>query len=76
MTTTLIPPLTSVPISDARRLAKRHNARLLVVLTVGEDGRCAATSYGKTKRECRELAEWVDRRTGRICAEMAEEAPE
>jgi hypothetical protein len=49
-----------VAISDARRLANATGATRLLVVSIDDAGNYAFTTFGRTKAQCRALAEWAD----------------
>jgi hypothetical protein len=49
-----------VPISDARKLGEASGARGIVIVAVGDDGKVAATSWGRSMADCRALASLLD----------------
>ena len=48
-----------VPIKDVKRLATLFNARGCMVLTFSDD-KYAVTSYGRNKKDCRDMQAFVD----------------
>lgn len=64
--------LKCVPIPEARRLAKEHGMKRLLILAVDGDGNFAFTTYGETKADCAAIARWADARAPWIAQEMAD----
>lgn len=48
-----------IPISYARATGERLGARRVVMIGLDADGFCI-TTWGKTRAECRALAEWAE----------------
>ncbi|KKM89964.1 hypothetical protein LCGC14_1243350 [marine sediment metagenome] len=48
-----------VPVDNVRRLAQAHGARGCVVLSLSDD-KYAVTSYGRSKKDCRDMQAFVD----------------
>jgi len=65
--------LTNIPISEARRLAKKHAATRLIVISINERGDYAYTTYGQTKAMCQAVATWSDLRVPDIAREISEQ---
>lgn len=64
--------LSCVPISEARRLAKKHGAAKLLILGIDDDGRFAFTTFGRTKKQCDQMRRWADENAPRIGLMMDE----
>ncbi len=64
--------LNPIPISTARTLANKHGATRLVILTVDDDGNYSWTTFGRTKSQCRALAEWANTHAVGILVEVFE----
>ena len=47
-------------INRARTLGKYMDAKGIVILAFGGDGEFQACSYGRTKQDCGQLADWLD----------------
>lgn len=47
-------------INRARALGKDMNAKGIVILAFGDDGKLQACSYGRTKQDCGQLGKWLD----------------
>jgi len=62
--------LTTIPISEAKRLANQHGATRLIILSINDDGDFAFTTFGRTRAQCKALAAWADRRAPYIGQEM------
>ena len=49
----------TIPIGVARELGKQSDARRVVIIALDDDG-YGITTWGKTKKLCRELAAWAE----------------
>ena len=48
-----------IPISDARAISLKSGARKVVIIAIDDEDYCI-TTYGKTIKECGELAQWAE----------------
>ena len=62
--------LSPLSVSGARRIAKEHGMKRLLVLGIDSDGGFAFTIYGATKADCQAMARWADERAPWIGQEM------
>jgi hypothetical protein len=60
----------NVSISECRRLANETDATRMLIIAVDDDGNYAFTTFGKTKAQCRAMAEWADREGIKIAMDM------
>lgn len=51
----------NVPIPECRRLANETGATRMLILSVDDDGNYAFTTFGRTKAQCKAMADWADR---------------
>lgn len=49
-----------ISINAARALGKKSEARIVVILSLDDNDRYCITTWGKTTRECKALANWAD----------------
>lgn len=62
-----------VPIPEARRLANATGATRLMVISLDDAGNYAFTTFGRTKAQCRALADWADENAMHVAYRMAQE---
>jgi hypothetical protein len=59
-----------VSIAEARRLANETGATRLLILSINDEGDFAFTTFGRTKGQCKALADWADRTAVEIAMQM------
>ena len=62
-----------VPIPEARRLANDTGATRLAIISVDDEGNYSFTTFGRTKAQCRLMAQWADENAVYIAERMARE---
>jgi hypothetical protein len=60
----------NVSIPECRRLANETGATRMLILGVDDEGNYAFTTFGRTKAQCKAMAEWADREAVDVALSM------